>query len=84
MRESIYFFKNNQVNRVKCLFALNSLFCKEQVISILKKRQKKVKFYLDWERFSFYICTPQEGISSLIKLVKEDLKINQKYFINFL
>ena len=43
-----------------------------------------MKFYLELEGFSFYICTPQEGISSLIKLRNEDLKINQKYFINFL
>jgi hypothetical protein len=27
---------------------------------MLKKRVKKVIFYLDWESFSFYICTPQE------------------------
>jgi hypothetical protein len=44
--------------------------CKLQDINALKKDAKNMKFYLELGGFSFYICTPQEGISSLIKLRK--------------
>jgi len=41
-------------------YIAGSGYCKNHIFSGLKKTSKKGKKDLDWEEFSFYICTPQE------------------------